>query len=94
MPLRRLAARAAVLGLAAGCAGTPDDPLPSSSAVAADEPRQSAAVIEVARFSTQAAGTTPPGHWQPWIVLPSKPRTEYRLVGTAWYGDITLRSVE
>lgn len=82
MQVRRLAACAVVLGLAAGCAGTPDDPLLSSSAVVADDPRQSAAVIEVARFSTRAAGAALPGHWQPWIVLPSKPRTEYQLVAT------------
>jgi len=82
MPVRSFAACVTVLVLAAGCAGTPDDPLLASSAVVATEPRQSDAVIEVARFSTRTAGAALPGAWQPWIVLPSKPRTAYRLVAT------------
>ncbi|MDA0225850.1 MAG: DUF3047 domain-containing protein [Proteobacteria bacterium] len=83
MPVRSLAACVTVLVLAAGCAGTPDDPLLASSAVVASEPRQSDAVIEVARFSSRTVGAALPAHWQPWIVLPSKRRTEYRLVATA-----------
>ncbi len=37
-------------------------------------------VIDVAAFSLHEAGATLPDGWQPWIVLPSKPLTDYALV--------------
>lgn len=80
MPVRFAPACLTVLVLLGGCAGTPDDGLLGSSAVVASEPRRDEPVIEVARFSGKSAGAALPEHWQPWIVLPSKPRTEYRLV--------------
>jgi hypothetical protein len=72
------------LALAAGCAGLPepaeDDGLLASSAVVASRERETGARVEVARFSSARPGDALPADWQPWIILPSKPTTEYRLV--------------
>jgi len=76
----------ALLALA-GCAGMPeapegpeDDALLSSSAVVATRPRETGARIDVARFSARQPGGALPEDWRPWIILPSKPQTQYRLV--------------
>ena len=77
------AALAALLLLAAGCAGLPveeDDGLLASSAVVASRERETGPRVEVARFSAARPGDALPAEWQPWILLPSKPTTEYRLV--------------
>ena len=44
--------------------------------------RQSGERVEVARFSRRAAGEPLPDDWEPYIILPSKPRTAYKLVNT------------
>ena len=75
----RRAALVLVAGLAWGCSTVPDDELLASAALIRELDRESADVIEVARFSQRKAGPLP-DVWQPWIVLPSKPRTQYRLV--------------
>jgi hypothetical protein len=76
--------RAALAGLAAallaGCALAPTEELLSSSEVVRTLSRESGERIQVARFSGRRAGDPLPDHWQPYIVLPSKPRTDYRLV--------------
>jgi hypothetical protein len=65
-----------------GCATTPDDGLLSSTEVVQTLAFESAPVIEVARFSRKKVGEPLPARWRPYIILPSKPRTEYRLVDT------------
>jgi len=52
----------------------------ASSEVVRQHARESGERIEVARFSRRQAGGELPEYWQPYIILPSKPRTEYRLV--------------
>lgn len=67
----------------AACATTaPDDGLLSSGEAVAQLASESGDRVEVARFSRRQAGEPLAEHWQPWIILPSKPRTEYRLVRT------------
>jgi len=78
-------ARAALAGLLvlAGCAALPEadeEGLLASTAVVATRERESGAQVEVARFSAARPGAALPADWQPWIILPSKPTTEYRLV--------------
>jgi len=63
---------AAALALA-GCATVEHGP----SGVAA-----SAETVSVAAFSRKQLGAALPGYWKQWIVLPSKPKTDYRLVRT------------
>jgi len=46
------------------------------------ESAQTGDTVSAAAFSRKALGEALPGYWQPWIVLPSKPKTEYRLVKT------------
>lgn len=70
---------AAAVLLLAGCALTPTEELVSSGEVVRERPRESGAVVPVARFSQRAEGEALPAHWEPMIVLPSKPRTLYRL---------------
>ncbi|MDX1377079.1 MAG: DUF3047 domain-containing protein [Burkholderiales bacterium] len=79
--MRALAALLPAL-LAGGAALAPqeeDDGLLASSAVVASRARETGARIEVARFSAQQPGGALPADWQPWIILPSKPETDYRL---------------
>ncbi len=57
----------------AGCATAPADPVLS---------RDSGDVVEVGRFSRKLASTPLPDYWQQYIVLPSKPLTQYALVDT------------
>jgi len=68
----------------AGCAGLreppEDDGLLASTAVVASRERETGARIEVARFSAARPGAPLPAEWQPWVVMPHKARTEYRLV--------------
>lgn len=74
----------AVLLLAGGCAGLPesveDDGLLASSVVVATRPRETGARVEVARFSAAQPGAALPADWRPWVILPSKPVTDYSLV--------------
>ncbi len=75
------AALAALL-LVGGCAGLPpeeDDGLLASTAVVASRERETGPQVEVARFSAARPGDPLPAEWRPWIILPSKPLTEYRL---------------
>lgn len=57
----------------AGCATVED----GSSGVAA-----TGETVSVAAFSRKPLEAGLPDYWQPWIVLPSKPKTDYRLVRT------------
>lgn len=68
---------AAVLG---GCASAPDEGAGRPGERA--QPQPPGEVIEVARFSKKLGGGNLPSYWLPYIVLPSKPKTEYRLVHT------------
>ena len=67
-----------------GCASAPTDPegLLASSAIVAEREVEQGAVIEVARFSRETAGGLP-AQWEPFVILPATPRTEYRLVATS-----------
>jgi len=69
--------------LVGGCASVPGDPegLLASSAIVAELNIEDAAAIEVARFSHEATDGVP-DRWEPYIVRPSTPRTQYRLVAT------------
>jgi hypothetical protein len=69
--------------MAGGCATTPDDSLLGSSEVVRQFSREEGARVEIASFSRKTAGTPLPDFWQPYIILPSKPRTGYALVRTA-----------
>ena len=77
-----LLALAAASVVAGGCAVTPDDSLLASSEVVRQLSREEGERIEVARFSRKVAGGALPDYWQPYIILPSKPRTGYALVQT------------
>jgi hypothetical protein len=61
----------------------PGDPegLLASSAIVAARDVERGAVIEVARFSRETAGGIPK-QWEPFVILPATPRTQYRLVAT------------
>ncbi len=48
----------------------------------AERERESGDAVEVARFSRASAGEPLPATWETYVVLPSKPRTEYNLVKT------------
>jgi hypothetical protein len=68
-------------GLLGGCATTPsDDPegLLASSAIVAERSVEDGETIEVARFSREPAGGLP-DQWEPFVILPATPRTQYRL---------------
>src|SRR6266699_2017614 len=70
-----------VCGVAlAGCVSTPPDVLLASTAIVAELPRESGALVEAAQFSAGRAGEAPPGGWSPFVVSPFASRTEYRLV--------------
>src|SRR5437879_9122287 len=64
----------------AGCASTSPDDLLASTAIVAELPRESGALVEAARFSAGRVGEAPPGDWSPFVVSPFASRTEYRLV--------------
>src|SRR5436309_13970803 len=78
--LLRNAARLACGVVLAGCASTSPDDLLASSAIVAELPRESGALVEAARFSAGRVGEAPPGDWRPFVVSPFASRTEYRLV--------------
>jgi hypothetical protein len=63
----------------AGCVGVPDDML-ASTAIVADLPIESGALVEAARFSAGRAGATPPGDWSRFVVSPFASKSEYALV--------------
>ncbi len=68
------AAAFALASLAAGCAQV---------APAPERIRESGEVVEVGRFSQKIARSPLPEYWRPYIVLPSKPLTQYSLVNTS-----------
>jgi Protein of unknown function (DUF3047) len=78
-----VAALAAMLALP-GCAAlrTPSDEegLLGSTALVERLERETGPRIEVARFSQGQPGGALPAGWRPWIILPGKRMTEYRLV--------------
>src|SRR2546422_5425989 len=78
--LLRNAARLACGVVVAGCVSTAPDELLASTAIVAELPRESGAMVEAARFSAGRAGEAPPGDWSPFVVSPFATRTEYRLV--------------
>jgi hypothetical protein len=79
----RLAILVAAAVAAGGCAVTPDTSFLGSSEVVRQYPREEGARVEIASFSRKTAGSPLPDFWQPYIILPSKPRTGYALVRTA-----------
>jgi hypothetical protein len=74
------AAALAASALLGGCASAPVDDLLGSSEVVRTHAVERGEEVPVARFSGRAAGEALPPHWEPYIILPSKPRTLYRLV--------------
>ncbi len=66
----------------AGCAMLEEEPR------LAEEER--GAVVRVAKFSGERATGGPPAGWQPWIILRSKPLTQYALVEN--HGKVVLRA--
>jgi hypothetical protein len=74
-----------------GCASTPDESLLGSSEVVRQMSRATGEHVEVARFSRRQPGEALAEHWQPYIILPSKPRTEYKLVKNT--GGVVLEAV-
>jgi hypothetical protein len=59
--------------LLAGCAASLTGPAPL---------RESGDVVEVGRFSRKTASAPLPDYWQQYIIMPSKPLTQYSLVDT------------
>lgn len=67
-----------------GCATTPEnDGLLASTPIVRALERETAEVIEVARFSRMQAGASLPAEWLGWGLNSGKRHTEYRLVRTA-----------
>jgi hypothetical protein len=58
----------------------PEEELLGSGAVVRTMPRAQGERIEIGRFSRRQEGESLAEYWQPYIILPSKPRTEYKLV--------------
>src|SRR5207244_10835576 len=77
--LLRNAARLACGVVLAGCVSTSPDELLASTAIVAEFPRESGAMVEAARFSAGRAGEAPPGGWSPFVVSPFATKSEYRL---------------
>jgi hypothetical protein len=69
-----------VAAVLAGCVTPRDDGLLASTEVVQTMARAGGDRIEVARFSRRQPGEALAAHWQPYIILPSKPRTDYQLV--------------
>ncbi len=67
----------AILASLAGCA-----PAPVAPGRPPEAPAAHGSVVEVGRFSRKVARTPLPDYWQPYIILPSKPLTQYSLVDT------------
>ncbi len=84
--LTKLPRAAALLGgvLLAGCAiVAEDDGLLASTPIVRALERETAEVIEVARFSRMRAGAALPAEWLGWGLSSGKRQTEYRLVHSA-----------
>jgi len=64
----------------AGCVGVPVDELLASTAIVAELPIESGALVEAARFSAGRPGGAPPGHWGPFVVSPFASKSKYALV--------------
>jgi hypothetical protein len=64
----------------AACVAVPVDELLGSTAIVAELPRESGALVEAARFSAGRPGETPPGTWGRFIVSPFATKSEYALV--------------
>jgi hypothetical protein len=64
----------------AGCAGAPVEDLLASTAIVAELPIESGALVEAARFSAGRPGEVPPGDWRPFVVSPFASKSEYALV--------------
>jgi hypothetical protein len=62
------------------CASVPDDELLGSGEVVRTMQRAQGERIEIGRFSRRQEGGALAEYWRPYIILPSKPRTEYKLV--------------
>ena len=68
-----LACASALATLISGCAQVVPAP---------ERLRESGDVVEIGRFSQKAARSPLPEYWKPYIVLPSKPLTQYALADT------------
>ncbi len=92
MPTR--AALLVVALVAAGCASVPegsdDDGLLASTAVVASLPLETGDRVDVGRFSVASPGGELPDGWEPYLVLPHKLATRYRLVENA--GAVVLEA--
>jgi hypothetical protein len=83
LPAKLLRNAALVCSVAlAGCVGVAVDELLASTAIVAELPLESGAVIEAARFSAGHAGESQPG-WGRFVVSPFATKSEYRLVDSA-----------
>src|SRR5437667_10223329 len=76
----RTAAALACGAALCACASAPVDDLLASTAIVAELPRESGAMVEAARFSAGRAGEAPPGGWGAFVVSPFATKSEYRLV--------------
>jgi len=79
MILRLQLLACATCALLGSCATSDPEALLASSAIVAERDVERSDVIEVARFSRETAGGTP-DQWEPFVILPATPRTQYRLV--------------
>jgi len=75
-------AAALAIAVLVGCAGAPVEELLVSSAIVAELPYESGAVVEAARFSSGRPGELPPG-WKRFVVTPFAGPTGYRLAATS-----------
>src|SRR4051794_19947827 len=82
-------AAAVALLLAAGCATSPDDEAPeddgllASTSIVHRYPVEEGKVIEVGRFSQLHPGGPLAEKWEPYVLQPSNPLTQYRPVEVA-----------
>ena len=83
-PGRILPLACVLLGACATAPSDPSDPegLLASSTIVAERDVERGETIQVARFSREAAGATP-HQWEPFVILPQTPRTQYRVVTTS-----------
>lgn len=81
---RRTAGLLGAALLLAGCATLQDLPGLLGEAARGE-------VVEAATFSRAADGAAPARYWLPYIVLPSKPRTQYRLASVD--GEVALEAL-
>ena len=77
--ISRIAPALLCMGLA-GCAGVPAEDLLASTAIVAELPVESGALVEAARFSAGRPGEAPPGDWRRFVVSPFASKSEYALV--------------